>query len=221
MHEIPLGKLDIQKTALVLIDFQRRHVDPEIAYHPVSKEEADKVVSNAKKMLHFARQKGIPVIFVETYSRLKNKWDIVDAKNPYWEAQVGRVVPGSDFVRRLDRNVKGSVYAEIMPELEPNNDDIRVLKKRYSGFYGTDMEIVLRGLGVNTLLIAGVNTNNCVLATSFDAFSRDYRIIVIEDCCGSMNGREMHEFAIKEIKAALGWVYTLDETVEILNMNNE
>ncbi|NPV71880.1 MAG: cysteine hydrolase [Firmicutes bacterium] len=221
MSDIPLGKIEPGRTALLLIDFQRRHLDAEIAYHPVSKEEAERIVRNARRLLEFARTSGIPVIFVETFSRRASKWGIVDARNAYWEAQANRVVPGSNFVRRTGRNVEGSVYAEILPDLAPGPDDIRVLKKRYSAFYGSDLELVLRGLGVDTLIVAGVNTNNCVLSTCFDAFNRDYRIIVIEDCCGSMNGADMHEFAIKEIKAALGWVRSSEEMATLLRSEHE
>ena len=64
-----------------------------------------------------------------------------------------------------------------------------------------------RTLGVKTVFLAGVNTNNCVLATAFDVHARDFRLVLLEDACGSMNGDAYHEAALRQIEAALGWTY--------------
>ena len=68
------------------------------------------------------------------------------------------------------------------------------------------------GLGKprKTLVICGVNTNNCVLCACFEAFNRDYRVVVMRDVCASMNGPDYHDAAIKLIEAALGWVVNSD-----------
>ncbi len=69
---------------------------------------------------------------------------------------------------------------------------------------------------MKTLVICGVNTNNCVLCSCFDAFNRDYRVVVPRDVCASMNGPDYHEAALKLIEAALGWVIDSDEIVAAL-----
>ena len=74
----------------------------------------------------------------------------------------------------------------------------------------------VENLDVKTLVICGVNTNNCVLCSCFEAFNRDYRVVVMRDVCASMNGPDYHDAAIKLIEAALGWVVDSDEIVAAL-----
>jgi biuret amidohydrolase len=80
------------------------------------------------------------------------------------------------------------------------------MKRRYDCFLGTDLEFTLRHLGVNTLLITGVNTNSCVLATTIIASTKDFACIVIEDCVETVDGPEFHEAALKCLARAFGWV---------------
>ncbi len=203
--------IDLTKSAYVLIDMQRRHVDPQVGYHLIDPARTAPIVAAARDALETARGAQIPVVHVATWSRQPSPWGSVDRRNPFWEYQTGKMIPGLGRPRQSGKNLEGSVYAEILPELAPRNDEPVVVKRRYSGFYGTDLEIVLRGCGAETLFVCGVNTNNCVLATVFDAFSRDFRVVVLSDACGSMNGDEYHRFALMEIEAALGFAATAME----------
>ena len=73
----------------------------------------------------------------------------------------------------------------IFPEIAPRDGEIVIKKHRYSAFYGTDLEIILRGLGVTTVVIAGVSTDNCCHATARDALFRDFRVVVLADATAS------------------------------------
>ncbi|MDR7544709.1 MAG: cysteine hydrolase [Armatimonadota bacterium] len=201
----------LDASAYIQIDMQRRHVDPAVAYHPVDPAVIAGIVAAARTGLETARRVHMPVVHVATCSRRSSPWGLVDHRNPFWEYQTGKIVPGMGRPRQSGKNVEGSVYAEILPELAPQRDEPVVVKRRYSGFYGTDLETVLRGLRAETLFVCGVNTNNCVLATVYDAHSRDFRVVVLSDACGSMNGADYHRFALMEIEAALGFVMTAAE----------
>jgi biuret amidohydrolase len=203
--------VDLMKSVYVLIDMQRRHVDPQVGYHLIDPARTDAIVAAARDALETARSARIPVVHVATWSRRPSPWGPVDHRNPFWEYQTGKMIPGLGRPRQSGKNLEGSVYAEILPALAPRDDEPVVVKRRYSGFYGTDLEVVLRGGGAETLFICGVNTNNCVLATVFDAFSRDFRVVVLSDACGSMNGEDYHRFALMEIEAALGFTATAAE----------
>ncbi len=198
----------LDRSAYVQIDMQRRHVDPAVGYHLIDPAANAGIVAAARAALQTARGANVPIVHVATYARRPSRWGFTDHRNPFWAYQTGRIIPGLGKPRQSGRNVEGSIYAEILPELAPQGDEPVVVKRRYSGFYGTDLEVVLRGLGAETLFICGVNTNNCVLATVYDAFSRDFRIVVLSDACGSMNGEEYHRFALLEIDAALGFTMT-------------
>lgn len=209
--------ITLDRSAYIQIDMQRRHVDPAVGYHLIDPAKTAGIVAAARTALDAARRVNLPVVHVATFSRRPSPWGPVDHRNPFWEYQTGKIIPGMGRPRQSGKNVEGSIYAEILPDLAPHHDEPVVIKRRYSGFYGTDLEGLLRGLRAETLFICGVNTNNCVLATVYDAFSRDFRIVVLADACGSMNGEEYHRFALMEVEAALGFVMTAAEFSAWLN----
>ncbi len=88
-------------------------------------------------------------------------------------------------------------------------------KKRYDCFIGTDLDFLLRSHGINTLLITGVNTNSCVLATTTAANVRDYAVIVVEDCVDSMDGPELHAAGLACIRTAFGFVMRADSVMAL------
>ncbi len=204
------------KSALVLIDLQRRHMDPKVGYHLVHASMIEGVKNSAIKALAAARAANMPVIHVHAFGRQPSPWGLVDHHNPFLDYQTGKMIPGMGAKRQSGKNLEGSIYAEPLPELAPVNGEPVVVKRRYSGFHQTDLELILRNMGIETLFVCGVNTNNCVLATTYDGFMRDFRMVVLADCCGSMNGEEYHKFALMEVEAALGFVSSSDELAAFL-----
>jgi nicotinamidase-related amidase len=81
--------------------------------------------------------------------------------------------------------VAGSPGAEIVPELAPLPGEQRVVKRRFSAFLGTPLDLVLRRLGITTLVLAGTQYPNCIRATAVDALSLDYQVIVVTDACSA------------------------------------
>lgn len=213
--------IDLKRSAFLQIDMQRRHVDPDVGYHLIDAARLAEVVAAAKNSLAIARKASIPMLHVATYARHESPWGFTDMQSPFWKYQTNKIVPGMGKPRQMGKNVDGSTFAEFLPALAPQRNEPVVIKKRYSGFYQTDLEMVLRGLGTETLFIWGVNTNNCVLATAYDGFSRDFRIVVVADACGSMNGPEYHRAAVMQIEAALGFVVTSDELAAFVEAKRE
>jgi len=78
-------------------------------------------------------------------------------------------------------------------------------KKRYSSFHATDLEFLLRRLGADTVILAGINTTTCVLCAAFEATNLDFRVVIAADAVDSMDGEDMHRFALRLMQAALGW----------------
>src|SRR3954452_9889199 len=106
--------------------------------------------------------------------------------------------------------VEGTWNTEIVAALTPEPDDLVVSKHRYSGFYGTDLDRLLRAAGVDTLIFTGATTSVCVESTLRDAFYRDYRCVVLSDCTaepiGSQLSRSNHEASLLVIETLFGWV---------------
>ncbi len=99
---------------------------------------------------------------------------------------------------------------EILDALTPEPGDDVVSKHRFSGFFETELDEVLRGLGANYLLVTGCTTSVCVESTVRDAMFRDYSCIVLEDCTAEPIGADLprtnHEASLLVIETLFGWV---------------
>lgn len=128
--------------------------------------DATERMHQAKRVIDAARAADIPVIFVKEVHR-DNMIDF------------GRELDGSESVHCLEGS-PGSEFA--FEELEMRPDDYKIAKRRYSVFYGTDMEILLKGLKAETLILVGGFTDVCVHYSFVDAHQGDYYCRVVEDC---------------------------------------
>jgi biuret amidohydrolase len=215
-----IGKLNEQlaiqpeRTAVLLVDMHRGHLDPAVATKPVDPDWAKEVVRNTLVLMNLARKARITIIHAIVEQRILPGIGREGFANPRIKAvKEARLTLGLKDKEDNDRhNIEGSVQTEVMPELAPRAGDFTIrTKRRLSCFYGTDLEILLRSLKTDTLLIAGINTNTCVQGVAFEAHNRDYRSVVISDCVASMYGRELHDFALKNIGQCFGWVLSLEE----------
>ena len=192
-------RLDPKTTAVVAIDMHRGHLDPAVATLPLSAERCGPVIKRAAALFAGVRQLGVPVIHVVTENR--DPGEI--AANPFWKA----IHDDSSKARRgiLSHNLLGGPGVEIIPELLDPADTVVHGKKRYNAFQGTDLEFVLRRRGVSSVILAGINTTTCVLCAAFEATNLDFRVIIAADAVDSMDGEEMHRFALRLMAAAIGW----------------
>jgi nicotinamidase-related amidase len=141
----------------------------------------------------------VPVVHVVTEYREPAEI----AANPFWKAahdDRGKARRGI-----LRHNLAGSPGTEIIAELHDSRDLVVRGKKRYSSFHATDLEFLLRRLGADTVILAGINTTTCVLCAAFEATNLDFRVVIAADAVDSMDGEDMHRFALRLMQAALGW----------------
>jgi nicotinamidase-related amidase len=101
--------------------------------------------------------------------------------------------------------VAGSWGAQIITDLAPRAEDHLIPKRRYSGFYGTDLDPCLRELGISEIILTGVCTNICVLYTAADARMRNLEVTVVRDGVATFD-EEAHRFALREMEKTLGVV---------------
>jgi nicotinamidase-related amidase len=154
----------------------------------------------------------VPVVHV--VSQYRDAQEI--AANPFWKAIHDDPTKARKGILR--HNLENSPGTQVIPELWDERD-IRVdTKKRYSSYLGTDLEFVLRSrLGVDTVILCGVNTNTCVMCAAFETTNRDFRLIIAEEGVDSMDGEEMHRFALRSMAASLGWVMRNKEILAALD----
>lgn len=200
--------VDTVRPAVVAIDLHRGHLDPAVATLPVRPGTERRIVEANRRFFERCRAEGIPIIHLLTVQR-----DLAEIRaNPFKRAHAGK--PGVTR-RNVDRHqLLGSPGCQIMPELyDEARDWVIDSKKRYNCFVGTDLELTLRAHDINTVLLTGVNTNSCVLATATHANSLDFAVIVVEDCVDTMDGPELHAAALACIRTAFGWTLTQDEAL--------
>ncbi len=101
--------------------------------------------------------------------------------------------------RALRPESRGRSFVEL---LLPDQEDYFILKPKHSGFFQTPLELLLKHLGAERLILTGVSTNSCVLFTADDAYMRDLALAVPNDCVAACNAQE-HDFAMEQMKAML------------------
>jgi biuret amidohydrolase len=197
--------VDTMKPAVVAIDLHRGHLDPKVATMPLAAPKAARVVAANQRFLQRCRDAGIPVVHLLTRYRDAEEIRV----NPFWRTRAEN--PDNPRRNVLAHNLEGMPGCTVMPEVWRDGDWLVDTKKRYDCFIGTDLDFVLRSHGVNTLYVTGVNTNSCVLSTVAAACSRDYAVVVVEDCVDTMDGPALHDAALACIRTAFGFVMTADE----------
>ena len=196
--------------AVVTIDLHRGHLDPSVATLPLPAGASAALVQRVVPLLDAYRELRLPVIHVVTSYR--NREEILS--NPFWRFQSER--PSSTRRGIAEHNLEWLPGLELMPGIKRSGDRVVLTKKRYDCFVGTDLEFVLRTGGHDALLILGVNTNSCVLATTLAASVRDFAVFVVEEGVDTMLGRALHEAAEAVIQASFGWVIDAATTLEVL-----
>lgn len=162
------------KPALLIIDMQNDGIKPESRLYTPG---ARGLVPVINKLANAARTSGAPVIWIIQEHRRQ----LVDFGR---EADISPV-----------HCVEGTTGADLIEGLERLGGDYTVIKRRYSGFYNTDLEILLRCLGVDTVIVTGIITDGCVLMTAMDAHARDFYLRVVEDACATTDD-EAHRAAL-------------------------
>lgn len=199
--------VDHIRPAIVAIDLHRGHLDLSVATMPVPSEaQAKRVIAANRRFFDWCRSQAIPVVHLLTTYR-----DAEEIRaNPFWRTRAEN--PNNPRKNVLRHNLAGMPGCAIIPELyDAARDWVVDTKKRYDCFIGTDLDFLLRSHGINTLFVTGVNTNSCVLATATAACSRDYAVVVVEDCVDTMDAPELHVAALACLRTAFGFVVRADE----------
>lgn len=197
--------IDPTRTALVIIDMQRDFLEPggfgETLGNDVSL--LARVVEPCRALLAAARERGVLVV----HTREGHRPDLSDVPKAKLERGAPRLRIGEPgpMGRIL---IRGEPGHDIVPELYPAPGEPVVDKPGKGAFYATDLEVILRRAGVESLIVCGVTTEVCVHTTVREANDRGYRCLVPGDCCGSYFP-EFHEVALRMIQAQggiFGWV---------------
>lgn len=210
---LDLLTIDPAKAVMLTVDMQRDYLDPEVATAPVPADEAARIVADTAAMLDHCRGVGVPVVHCYV-SRRPQEARLGGHFAPYAGAGRKNGVsqnPSAPVLDIVDR-IEGSGTEEVMDVLVKDGDIMVSTKREMDSFYLTDLEMVLeRYLKPDVVLLAGINTDTCVYATTFGASVRGYRPVVVEECVGSTRGHDQHEMALEVMSRSLAWVLTMDQ----------
>lgn len=207
-------ELSPASTAVITIDCHRGHLDPAVATMPVAPDTAASVVAATARLLKLARGAGMAVIHVILQNRILPDGVSEPLHNPFWRAvEEANQMLTPDRESTISRhNLVGSVQTQLMPDLGPEAGDIVInTKRRLSIYRDTDLDLTLHQLGIDSVILVGINTNTCVQCAAFESLNRDLKTVVVADCVASMYGDDLHYFGLQNIARCLGWVLTLDE----------
>ena len=184
------------KAALLIVDMQNDFIHSKNS--PVYVPPAKKIIPKIVKLLTACRKKKIPVIYTVTFHKKdRSDWAILDKKH-------NRVYC-----------IENTLGAETIPEINPQKKEYIVKKRRYSAFFKTGLERLLKRLKVKRLIVCGVTTSCCVSSTVRDAYFRDYEVIVVSDAV-SATYRDLHRAALKYFRENIGLVLKTNEVIRHL-----
>jgi ureidoacrylate peracid hydrolase len=149
-----------------------------------------------RKLIQKARSVKIPVIYVNDSHRPGLRED-------------------REFKKRAEHCIEGTWGAQVVSELKPQNGDLIITKRRFSGFFETDLDLTLKDLQIDTVIVMGVVTNICVRSTIHDAFFRGYQVIVPRDCVMATGEREQ-ESSLYDIETHFGDVTTSERIIAMM-----
>ncbi|SPZ57142.1 Peroxyureidoacrylate/ureidoacrylate amidohydrolase RutB [Serratia quinivorans] len=206
-----------QETALIVVDMQNAYASQggylDLAGFDVSA--TAPVIDNIKRAINAARAAGIKVIFFQ------NGWD-----NQYVEAG-GQGSPNwhkSNALKTMRKRpelmgkllAKGDWDYDLVDELQPQPGDIVIPKPRYSGFFNTQLDSLLRSYGIHHLVFTGIATNVCVESTLRDGFFLEYFGIVLADATHQAGPAFIQQAALYNIETFFGWVSDVDSFCDVL-----
>ncbi|MCJ1709650.1 cysteine hydrolase [Clavibacter michiganensis subsp. phaseoli] len=198
--------LDPATTAVISIDMHQGHLseDPEC---PCPAPRGRQVIAPIDAFHRDARALGVPIIHVRSELRASGVDDLGGTSPSAWRRtfpqHVGEI-PGAS-----DHALAGSRWTEFATDVQPE-DEVVTGKKRLSAFYPTDLDFLLRQMGVRAVVLDGIMADCCVLNTAFDASNLGYRVTVLSDLVRGTD-EELERAALGMVSLHLGLVTTADE----------
>jgi ureidoacrylate peracid hydrolase len=179
-------------TALVIIDVQNDICPP--AYEPT--------VARLRRLLDAARAAGLFIVYIQ------------NSVVPGLSNSPAEVARRQNLGLPVEVTLAGSHGEQIVAALAPQPDEVVVRKHRLNAFEGSDLDMLLRNRGIETVVITGVATHGCVTGTSYAAQGRNYYVVVVEDCVDSWK-QDLHDAALHVLRSTMNYVTSADTLIGI------
>jgi nicotinamidase-related amidase len=198
-----INKIDPARTAMIVVDMQNDFV---AAGAPIETPAARAIVPKLDEILKICRQASIRVIYTaHVHRRDGSDMGLFDDLHPP--------------IASRDALVDGTPGVDIYPDVAPAPGEHVIKKHRYSAFFGTDLDIILREWGIDTVIISGTTTENCCFSTARDAMFHNYRVVFLSDATatydypdcgfGPMQNAEVHHATLVILAASTAHVMSV------------
>lgn len=203
-------KIDPAHTALVVIDFQNDFVAEGGVFDRTGATIGDcrAIAPSLRTILSEARTAGVPVIFVQSiYSTDDKRYLSRVMLHQTWRTQNGRY-------HKVPLCEPGTWGADFYEDVRPQPGEPVVVKHRFDAFFRTDLDLILRSRGIETVVTTGVMTDTCVESTVRDAYFRDYFVVVPRECVGAQTV-ERQMGALERFDRLYGEVVSLEDVTRV------
>ncbi len=184
------------RSAMIVIDMERGFTEPS-SIHCIRT--AMDTVPACSKAMQMAREKGIPVFFVNRIYRADGS-DVEATRYHTWVQGGKAMTPGST----------GPLSYEMPEGMKPQPGDYTLIKPRFSAFFQTELDLILRRLRVETVILIGTTTPNCIRTSCYDAVSLDYNVVILPECCSSQT-EEIQRVNMEDMERVGAKLMSLDE----------
>jgi nicotinamidase-related amidase len=187
--------LDAKRTALILIDVQKGTLGFNLSPHA-----AGDIVATSAQLAGHSRKAGALLVYV----RVAFAADYAD--RPQGTTDVPMILPPGGMPKD---------WSDFAPEVAAITPDLWIVKKQWSAFHGTELDLQLRRRGITHLVFGGIATNFGVESSARDAWQNNYTVVIAEDACSSV-GPELHRFAIEKTLPRVSMIRSSAEIVAAL-----
>src|SRR5262252_1727562 len=213
-------QIDLARTAVVVVDMQNAFASPkgllDIAGTDISG--ADRVARRIGELLEAARAAGVQIVYLQTgYKPDLSNGGGAASPNPRKETALRLMRARPELKGQL--LVEGTWDFQIVEALAPRGSDIIVLKTRYSGFAGTQLDSVLRAREIRHLVFVGIATNVCVESTLRDAYFHEYWPVLVTDGALQAGPPEAHAATVLNVESFFGWTIATHALIEALGQS--
>ena len=192
------------RSAMIVIDMERGFTEPS-SIHCIRT--AMDTVPACSKAMQMAREKGIPVFLVNRIYRADGS-DVESTRYHTWVQGGKAMTPGST----------GPLSYEMPEGMKPQPGDYTLIKPRFSAFFQTELDLILRRLRVETVILIGTTTPNCIRTSCYDAVSLDYNVVILPECCSSQT-EEIQRVNMEDMERVGAKLMSLDEFAAYDNTN--
>jgi ureidoacrylate peracid hydrolase len=208
-------KVNPRHTALVIVDMQNDFVADEglIAREGRDVSQAKEMAKHLPELIKTARAAGVFVVFVRNVYTSDHNFYLSDV----WLEQAARKRAGG--YTRIPVCEAGSWGGDFYGKVRPQPHDPIVTKHRYSAFYNTDLETILRANGIRTVVLTGVVTNVCVETSAREAFVRDYYVVVVRDGTAAYVQAD-HDMTLNNIDRFFGETASIEDLTAVWPAHN-